>query len=393
MAHAEGYAAAAINPARLGARFTPSFAMGYQAQHFRLQAGGLAAETSGSPASLDPLPDGLSDATQAAWLGLSLPLQLGGILRQRLAFGLAVSTPGSTIVRVRILSTRRPQFPLLGSRSETLNFNVGLGLRLSDALYLGVGSALLADLEGEILIDAGASGKVTSVTDDELRIVQAPVFGLSWQATPNFALGAVWRGALLSEFALNVEIADLGQVVVPPLNITGLAQADPAQLQIETTFTLNSWLFTLGVSFKRWSEFKRFKEATVRCPPDQPDCTAPPAAGIDFANAVVPRVAGSYELKLTETSSGSIRLGYFLEPSPLAKPDPESRVFDNDRHVLSAGYGLEHRGEVPFAINLAAQWHILADREFELTQPSGRPFRATTTGSVWTYALDMEVPF
>ncbi len=378
-AHASGYAATYANPARLSYEPQQALVLGMQASEFdleRLRADGSLAEH--------------DDDTQAALIGLALPLPLGEPMADRLAVGLGVSTPGGTIVRVRILDPATPQFPLLGPRAETLNFNLGIGARLPWGLSIGAGGLFIASLVGEIEINAGASGSVSSVTDDELVVVAAPVFGLNWQATSNLDFGLVWRSELRSEFDLQVLVQDLGNIVVPPLNITGLAQADPAQLQAELAYQANSWLFATGVTYKRWSRFDQIKGSTVLCPDEQPNCAAPQAAPIPFEDTLVVRTAFEKALQLSTDATGRLRAGYLYEPSPLQAQTGDSNLFDNDRHGLTVGYGVELLQPWPLAVNIAAQHLWLVKREHTKSNPRAS---VETSGTIVTYAMDVEVTF
>lgn len=374
-AHLTGPSASYANPARLSAEPRNRFTFGVNATRFALE---LRDKNS-------PQTDNSNDATQAATFGLTLPLPLGERVSDRLVLGLALSTPGSTLVRVRILDPARAQFPLLAPRADTLNFNPGLGVRLPYGLSVGVGSMILASLYGAIDINAGASGSVSSVTDDELVLVQAPIVGLNWQASRELSLALVARGELRSEFDLKVRVQDLGNIVVPPLNISGLAQADPAQLQTELAYRFGPWLFATGGTFKHWSSFDQFKDATVSCPADEPDCSAPPATRFTMSNTLTPRLAAAYRVEITPTAVSEFRAGYFYEPSPLPIQRGPTQLFDSDRHAVTLGYGIALTSPWPLAVDFAVQHHSLAERQHTRG--------VATSGSLLSYALEAEVGF
>jgi long-chain fatty acid transport protein len=59
---------------------------------------------------------------------------------------------------------------------------------------------------------------------------------------------------------------------------------------------------------------------------------------------------------------GTARLGYFFEPSPLPEQTEETNLWDNHRHALTIGYGIEMTEPVGLDIDLFYQLHILAPR-------------------------------
>jgi hypothetical protein len=366
---------ALLNPSRLSAAARPVIAVGYGAVRFLADAG-------------VPMPEAHA-ATGNAAFGLLVPLRLGPPLQDRLALGVSASIPGSVLSRVRILNPERPQFPLLSVRSKTLNVGLGLGAALPFGIRLGAGLMTLASLRGSIQLDAGASGTVSSIRDDKLTLMPAAMLGAEWSPLDDWALGAVWKDALQSEFELKVNVRDLADVVVPPLNITGLAQYDPAQLQVELAHRTGDLHLAAGISWKQWSKLERFKAATVVCPKDQPECLAPDAPTIDAKNTLVPRLGAEYTLRSGPALALAFRAGYFYEPSPLQAQTGETNWLDNNRHALTLGYGVISTGGIPLTAAIAYQHHWLTPRDHQ--KPNGE--RITSKGSIDGVALDVEVGF
>jgi long-chain fatty acid transport protein len=370
-AHIGGFAATHLNPARLSVAAERTLSFGYHAFVFDLE--------------LTDRAQHVNDAAQAAVLGLTLPLPLGGQLSDRLALGVSISSPGTKIASVRILGAQEAQFPMLAPRAETLNFDVAMGVRLPWGLSVGAGAKLLASLTGAVVIDAGASGRVNSVTDDELSLVAAPLFGVNWQATSHLDFGLTHRAELKSEFSLPVTVRDLGQIVVPPLNIAGIAQVDPSQWQFEMAYQTRRWRWVSGATVKRWSSVERFKESTVICPSSDKACKAPSEPKLGLQDTLTPRLALEWQLLLSESARGALRSGYFFEPSALPRQTTTS-LFDSDRHAITMGYGVAMFEPWPLKVNAAIQHHWLTPR-------THARFTQESSGSIWTFALDAGVVY
>ncbi len=378
--HETGFAATYLNPAMLSRTPQRRLALGAASTLMSLDA---------TWATPDQAPfQSLDDDTEALVFGVTAPLPLPAPVEDRLVLGLGVSTPGSTIARVDIAAPTQPRFPLVSSRAESLSFNLGVGARLSSELTVGVGTMLLASLEGSVALDAGGDGTARSLTDDQLVLTQAPLVGVAYSPTDELSAALVWHSELRSDFDMVVTVNDLGSLVIPDLNVVGLAQVDPAQLVAEASYRTESWTAAFGLAYKRWSNIDGFAGATVRCPAQRPDCDAPSSRSLGLRDIWVPRVALERAVKLPGATA-LIRAGYFYEPSPLPAASSDLRVFDNPRHALTAGYGLD-LGNAPasVALGIAAQYHVLVEREHPTT-----PTTVRTSGNVWSIAFDAEVTF
>jgi long-chain fatty acid transport protein len=370
-----GTTATYTNTALLAAAPTRRLSFGHHAAEFRLHTAGVQAQH-------------LNDDSQAAHFGITTPLPFPEPIADRLVLGLGVSTAGAHIARVQILRESTPQFPLLGPRAESLNFNLGLGARLPSGMYVGVGTLGLASLQGSVALDASGAA-AESVTDDELVITHAPTLGVAYQPDQRWAAGVAWRSELRSEFDLQVTIENLGDVVIPPLHVAGLAQVDPAQLSLEGSYSDAGIRVIAGLTRKYWSAIPRLKSPTVQCPADQSDCAAPVAEPLGLEDTLVPRAAAEVQVRLTHTAISKFRAGYFYEPTPFPAQRGARRMFDNTRHVVSVGYGLELDGaRQDFELNLGVQLHELVER----THPVA-PAALSSDGRIVSFALDAGVSF
>src|SRR6185295_19938119 len=85
-----------------------------------------------------------------------------------------------------------------------------------------------------------------------------------------YRIGLTYRGELAGPFDVVIEVRDLGSIVVPPLHISGIAQYDPHQLELEVSRSLGPFRVALGATWRHWSAYPGAVEQTVRCPDPVP---------------------------------------------------------------------------------------------------------------------------
>lgn len=375
------------NPALLSREHTSEFTFGWQSTRFVLHADG------------DNAPGDLSEESlHGTTIGVILPVPFGGFLEERVTLGLGVFTPSTLIARARLLYPERAQFPVLTDRMQTLNFNAGGGVDLGYGIRVGAGALALAELVGTVVVRTDSTGRVGTAVDDQLVATYAPVAGVAWDYDPRTTLGLAYRGALRGDFDVLVQVYDLGSLTVPDLNITGVAQYDPAQVQLEVARELGDFTVALGATYKRWSAFDGWQRPTVKCPSSQPDCAALRPEPVELHDTVVPRVGAAYAFELSPDAKGELRAGYFWEPTPMAEQTGAANYFDNDRHALGVGFGVELEVPLPpIRVDFVYQHQFLAPRTH--VKDSGVPAdnagypRVETGGQVMSTGVSVGVKF
>jgi long-chain fatty acid transport protein len=336
-------------------------------------------------------------------IGAAVPLPFGGILRDRVAIGLGFFTPFDRIVRGRILYPETPQF-LLADRTQSVAVQAGLGLGLGYGVRLGGGFAALAALSGSVLVATGPDGRVGTTVEDTLVASYGPIVGASVDVGESYRVGVTFRGKLEGRFNVVIRVRDLGSVVVPPLNVSGVAQYDPLQVAAEVARVKGPWRVALGATYKRWSAYPGPNEATVRCPKADPDtgealesCEALAAPSVDYHDTVVPRLGVERLLEPTADVVLRLRAGYFFEPTPAPVQAAASNHFDSSRSVFTLGYGTSLRGSLPpIDLDLFAQLHVLHprthDKEPEFAQGPAGP-APVSRGLIAAFGATAEVGF
>jgi long-chain fatty acid transport protein len=384
-AGSEGYESVYGNPALLSLARKRSLTLGMASAVFDLHAK--------SKIAYEPL--------RGSVIGAVLPIPFGGFLKDRIAIGLGFFTPFDLVVRGRILYPERPQFPI-ADRTQSVAVQAGIGIDLSHGFRIGGGFAALAALSGTVLVATDASGRIGTTVDDTLVASYGPIVGASYDIGDAWRVGVTFRGKLEGRFNVVITVKDLGDIVVPPLNISGVAQYDPLQVAVEFARVKGPWRGAVGLTYKHWSAYPGPAEPTVRCPlidpatgmPFMDTCSAltPPALG--WHDTVVPRAGIERAFAPAPNVDMFVRGGFFFEPSPAPQQTKESNIYENARAALTLGYGVElGPPSVRFAIDAFGQAQALIPRDHVkgLGVGSSNPGAPQATSGGWIGAAGATV--
>lgn len=339
-ASAAGHAAVYYNPARLAFDEQLSFAVGYQRADLALTAQGEGWDALDAP---------------ALTIGFGIPLPLGGVMEDRLTFGLGFVLPQTSIL---IADTKRPgdlSWVLAENRAQTVSIQGGLGVRLTDWLSIGWGMVALAELEGAITVEPNEAGNLGSQAGDELITDYANTIGLAARPHERLWLALVWRQASAADYALPIEV-DLGDAFplpVPTLEIAGTAQYDPQQVTGAASVQAHERLTVdAAVTWKDWSRFPNPIRYTA-VPDGYPEQPAP-----GFSDTVVLRLGAETSVPLGDVSLYP-RAGFAWEPTPVPEQRGLHNYLDADRTVPSLGIGAAWG---PATLDIAGQLHLYRSR-------------------------------
>jgi long-chain fatty acid transport protein len=380
---ASGHEAVFTNPAQLGRVPEPELTLGYHSAVFALEVEG------GSVAGRYP-----ARGVSGSLVGMVAPLRLG---EQHIGIGFAARSPSNLIVRTDVPFPEEPQFPLLVPRSSALDLSLGIGTELAEVLSFGAALRTLASLAGGVDVADDGSGRSRAEVRSELRPVFAATAGASLKLSEVWRLAFVFRDALVADFDVKVRAEDLGALALPELDIAGVSQYDPLSLHLEVSRAISNLTLIAAATYKRWSKFPGFLEATTSCPATRPNCAALVAEQVELYDTWVPRLAATYQFSLTQRAAAEIRAGYAFEPTPVAVQDLDANRWDNSRHVLGVGYGVELSAPIPLSLDVAYQLHLLSPRTHDkdasvAIQNAGYP-SVTTSGNVQSVSLTAGVEF
>jgi hypothetical protein len=398
-AWAESSDAAYVNPALLSRVHQNELVIGFTGATFDLHADGPA------------LPGRVSVVPAKGYvIGVAVPIPFGGILKDRIAVGMAGYTPTDVLSRVSILYPETPAYPLLADRSQVLAVRLGAGADIGWGIRVGAGLGVLADLQGNITV-ATVAGSVESNVDTQLLATYAPTFGASWDLPwdrgpgdkTRWRVGATWRGALVAPFSVTVDASKLSSLSLPLFNIAGTPQYDPAEAVLEVARESDGWTLAAGFTWKQWSQYPGLFEPTIVCPAGQ-TCNLLSPPSIPFSDTFVPRVGAEKSIDLPRHASLKLRGGFLYEPTPLPSSLPSSlaysttahvdapvptRFFDTSRYVVSLGGGVDFGDITPFSVDMYVQYHGLVSTT-ETTPPAPS---AALSGSVLAYGVFLGTQF
>ncbi len=305
------------------------------------------------------------DATSGLIIGGSLPLPLGGVLRDRIGLGIGLYTPFGQVNQVQDPFPDVPKAAVLDGRTQVVSVLFGGGVRLPWGLSVGGGVLALAALVGTITIAPDSSGRITSVSQEQLTVNYAPIVGVRWQGlSDRLFIGAVFRGVSASTYQLAV-MSNLGNTIpitLPTIQFAGVAQYDPMQAGVEAAWRLHPMVMVIGQAmWKHWSAYGYPVAPATLCAPPLPDP--------QFHDTVVPRAGVEVLLPSPHFATFIARAGYFFEWSPAPDPPapaptPDSRpsnLLDANRHAISGGLAMKLNGRVPLHVDLFAQGHFLTN--------------------------------
>jgi long-chain fatty acid transport protein len=396
-AFSRGADATYTNPALLALVHHDVLYLGLQGAAFHLSASGQ-----GLPGLLPTRP------ARGYVVGLAVPIPFGGVLKDRVAAGLALYTPSDTLVRGVIPYPEAPGYPLLGDRAQSLTTRIAAGADIGHGVRVGVGVAVLAELVGTIDL-ARANGVVFSRIDDQLVATYAPEIGAAWDlpidAAPDgrarWRVGASWRGRLEARFGVTIDASTLSSLNLPKFNIAGTAQYDPDEAVLELAREGDGWLLAAGVTWAHWSAYPGLYEATVVCS-DACGALTPPKPAL--SDTFVPRIGMEREFLLPRAMAVRARAGVFFAPSPVPSSLPSSqaydrgaqslvdvptRFFDAARVVWTLGGGVDLGAIAPVTLDAWAQVHLLVPSTVD-TAPAGS---AKLTGTILASGFLLGVGF
>jgi hypothetical protein len=367
-----GFEAVRSNPALLSLSHERSLTAGWFGAFFDLSANG-------------PLP---AEAVSGTYIGGTLPLPFEGFLKDRITLGLGFFTPFKLVARARLLYPEKYKFPV-ADRVQSVAVQMGLGVDLGYGFRIGGGFSALAALTGSVLVATDATGRVGTVVEDTLVAGYGPILGASFERGP-YRVGFTYRGELSGPFDVVIQVRDLGSITVPPLHISGIAQYDPHQAELEVSRDIGPFRVALGATYRHWSAYPGAVEPTVRCPAQVPEgngdlidhiealrrstglplptsgesCDPNQPEPPSYSDTVTPRIAAEGQFPVATGVTLKARAGYAFEPSPAPEQTSVPNNFDNHRSVIGLGYGLSLSGPFPrIDLDLFGQLQVFHDRD------------------------------
>lgn len=342
---------------------------------------------------------------------------------------------GGRGVNLRIPRRLPSSVYLSEDQQEHLDFLLGLGLRLSDYLY--VGTAVRANLQ----IKGTVNADFTLTSKGQGPLAPSPPGGSQFlgqiSAEPTFGwivgglidtqkgvrIGLTWRQEIRTQFRQNLvsrttlPTTDDLSIVIP---VTGRLSVDTFFQPQEVSFGVavdvgKKWMFTAQLDWQEWSRYRgnelfgSFQGIqSFEVPPNQGQSGAGtitflPKVAPAMRNIWIQRYGVQYQMKRVFR----IRAGWARIPSVVNDPGDgvstairdankniiafvtdEPNFADSDKQIFSIGLGLEQDDpfewfELPATIDFTYQFIKMQDRHFK-THNTNNPFgNFTIQGDQW----------
>lgn len=345
VASAEDFDAVYLNPAGLAYATRKRATVGGLAAAMRLELGADDYPVEG--------PRGLE-------IGGQVPMPLGGALRDRVGLGFGFYVPSEAINRARAPFPGEPSFVLLESRAFVVGLLVGVGVKVTPRLAVGLSVNALAVLRGTIDVTIDGAGRFTTQSEQRLLTRFAPILGARYRLRDDLDLGLAVRAPSRSDYDITVtsDLGDALPLTLPEIAIAGTAQYDPLTVAAEAAWrVLPSLTLTGHLAWHRWSAFPRPTRNPVEGNPPQPD--------LGFRDIVVPRAAVEYR-RPALGGEVTTRAGYAFHLSPAPEQRGRELLLDNHRHQLALGLGVAWPGRaLPLHVDGWVQVHHLVHRRHD----------------------------
>jgi long-subunit fatty acid transport protein len=287
-------------------------------------------------------------------------MPLGGALRDRVGLGFGFYVPSEAINRARAPFPGEPSFVLLESRAFVVGLLVGVGVKVTPRLAVGLSVNALAVLRGTIDVTIDGAGRFTTQSEQRLLTRFAPILGARYRLRDDLDLGLAVRAPSRSDYDITVtsDLGDALPLTLPEIAIAGTAQYDPLTVAAEAAWrVLPSLTLTGHLAWHRWSAFPRPTRNPVEGNPPQPD--------LGFRDIVVPRAAVEYR-RPALGGEVTTRAGYAFHLSPAPEQRGRELLLDNHRHQLGLGLGVAWPGRaLPLHVDGWVQVHHLVHRRHD----------------------------
>ncbi len=348
---------------------------------------------------------------------IGLKLYLNNISPQdhNISWGLvmAVEDDGKTMLNIEDETSQEGQFMQYGEKPIFVSSSVGAEIR--DGWFIGAGSRMnvhgTAPAYVESTLDGQTSHEIVNVqgsTTFSALVGTLLDFGKLFcedknraLCKPGLKLAAAYRQESFYSLELNAVAVIPGTINPPgvPLNVFALDVYMPSIIALGARYPINDkWFMDFTYELQRWSDLtdKLKSKPGLNSIKDQ--------ANAQFQDISVPRFALNYKglkeyFNLNDRDDLTLIFGFALEESALKDGlTPDVNWLDNDRTVLSIGttYTLGHSTFLnnPLSFTAAYQYHMLDDREFQLSNSDAptEPFETVNADgevSIMSFGLNL----
>ncbi len=350
-------------------------------------------------------------APDSAGFSVGALFPVGGKINNRIAIGVGLYLPYQHVVRVMAPDPGRPFWYRYNSHPDRIMINLGLGIRATDWLNIGLGVQVMADITGNganVKVDLFSKQVELRELDSHLASRVGPVFGVQVKPTSRLRLGASFRWEMMLLYNIPASL-NLDGVGTLGFALTGITQYTPHTISFGAAFDVtDKFTVSLDGEYALWSRAPSpYMNLNVDLSGD-----VLKALGLDEALDIA---SPTQKPGFTDTFGGRLGLEYrfnahvaarggaFYRPTPVPRQSvPGTNILDSTAvgGSLGAGFAFNDPLEVfsaPIHIDIAAMATFLLPREAQKESTDSTPsynYRAQVFGMMvgLRYELGKDVP-
>lgn len=267
-------------------------------------------------------------------LGIVAPAPLGGPLENRIRVGVGMYLLPGTIAEIVAHYPSDPFFPWYDNRMQRIVIMPGVGVKITERLWLGVAANFLAGLAGGIVAGEGETRALEARVDEGVPSVARVNAGVLWAPAASWRVGATYRERFEVPFATQANTEVAGEPIDLDLKASG--QYTPDEVAIGTAWQSDRAHVGLDVTWSRWSAYPGpFVVVTSELPLVGPLAGALPT--VPYSDTFAARLGGEVDAGRNVTLRG----GYGFETSPIpAEQAGQTNLLDGPKHTVALGVGL-----------------------------------------------------
>jgi long-subunit fatty acid transport protein len=339
-----------------------------------------------------------------AHIGISTPF--GGVLKDKLALGIAMHVPLGGPTRLDAHDYRQPQLPLYDTLGDRLALVASLAYRPWPWLSFGAGAQVLTALTGSAdialsVLDHRITKKSMEV---ELATKAYAILGLTLQPRDDWRVSMVYRQSSQVSYSipLAVNMVDVGNLT---FRIAGIGLWLPDTIVLGAAHKMGAWNLTGGVAWLRFSAMPALAPdvAVVIDDAALKQGNATPDKIINVRNMPVamgakdvlePRFGAEWQVLEFLVLRGGVQ----YRPTPLPRADGAANYLDAAATTFALGAGAQIGDPLsltkqPLQVDLALATTVLSRRSVAKLDP-GDPVQATSvSGAAWHLALTVHHDF
>ncbi len=314
-----------------------------------------------------------------------------------LVFGGAIFLPFSSLIRVSGNPVNYPYYPLYHDITRNFFFVVGAGYEPWDGYLFGLNFRSTTRSSTNYTLRSDSNVNYTATATEargENRISFSFLYDHQKRGGYPFTIGAMYR----AKSGLETKIAaDITAFVPVQGELNSVPFYSPAEYVLMGSVKVWDRLTTsLDLAWVEWSKFQSpYGAGNINS-----YAIGSNQKAADFRN--IPVVKWGAEWRSPQSGeylkNTSLRFGYLYHPTPVPDQTADSNFVDNNRHGITAGFGLGIKNPWKdgdsIDVDFFSQLHLLKTRE--VTKLPGNYVGApgySTGGKIWIYGTGVTMKF